>query len=154
MKQCNRCYTDKPLEAFSSNKWAKDGLSYQCRECDKVRAKQYYTRNKEKHAARMAEWSRKNKDRIAAHSRQYYLQNKETILYAQRVYRTEQAGAIRARLKEKVDNLADGYIDHMLKRQLGVASVPQELIEAKRNLILVQRELRRKEVPNGTIGTR
>lgn len=35
MKHCNKCNTDKPLEAFNKNRNNPDGRNYVCRECYK-----------------------------------------------------------------------------------------------------------------------
>lgn len=49
LKKCVICKWLLPLSDFNLNRTKKDGLQIQCRECGKVRDREYYLRNKEKH---------------------------------------------------------------------------------------------------------
>ena len=49
MKTCTKCKTDKELSEFNKNKRKKDGYQNICRECGKLRSRQYYTENREHH---------------------------------------------------------------------------------------------------------
>lgn len=46
MKKCNKCGLEKPLGEFSVNKIKKDGLQANCRECGKIRNKEWYKKNR------------------------------------------------------------------------------------------------------------
>ncbi len=49
MKKCVICKIEKTIESFNKNKSKKDGYNNICRECSKVRSKQYYVDNTEEH---------------------------------------------------------------------------------------------------------
>lgn len=46
MKECRKC--GKTTNEFYKDKYRKDGLSWQCKECESVRFKKYYNKNKTK----------------------------------------------------------------------------------------------------------
>jgi len=47
-KFCKKCKKEKDISEFSKYKRAKDGLYYQCKECNKEYSKEYYEKNKER----------------------------------------------------------------------------------------------------------
>lgn len=141
MKKCNRCKEEKELSEFNKNKWAKDGHEYHCRDCGKEKGKSYYSRNKEKVAARIQGYKVKDIEHFKEINNKYYARNSEHVKQQQKIYRTENKELIAQRLKDQIDNLGDRYLKHILKKQLKLTGVPPEMIEAKRNLIRVQRAL-------------
>lgn len=141
-KVCNVCKENLPLDAFNKNKSRRDGLEYHCRECGKAKGKKYFEKNREIVNAKHLDYQRKNPELVRAQKNNYYKTHKELVLKKQHEYRKENKELIALRLKMQIENLGDRYIKHMLKKQLGLIDVPQELIEAKRNLLIVQRELR------------
>lgn len=46
MKKCRECKLEKPLTEFNKKVSNKDGLQSECRECNKVRSRQFYMDNK------------------------------------------------------------------------------------------------------------
>jgi acetyl-CoA carboxylase beta subunit len=48
MKICNKCGIEKDEREFRKNKYGKDGLRTNCKDCEKLSYKEYYKRNKEK----------------------------------------------------------------------------------------------------------
>lgn len=48
-KVCTRCYLDKPLACFSTNKNKKDGYNYVCRDCQNIYVRQHYVENRQKY---------------------------------------------------------------------------------------------------------
>jgi ribosomal protein S27AE len=53
MKRCYQCVTWKLVVEFNRNRAKGDGLASECRECGKVRHRDYFRRNRE------AKWARK-----------------------------------------------------------------------------------------------
>lgn len=62
MKVCTKCNETKDLECFFNSKSARDGKSWQCKDCYKIKHKSYYVLNKE---------------RMNDKGRQYYADNKD-----------------------------------------------------------------------------
>lgn len=59
MKTCSKCKSSKSLSSFNKNKGRKDGLQSYCRDCEKKRKKDYYSKNKDKFLS----YNRKHKRR-------------------------------------------------------------------------------------------
>jgi 5-methylcytosine-specific restriction endonuclease McrA len=55
MKRCTVCKTEHPKDAFNVSRRRPDGLQNVCRECNRTRAKRYYTENKVQHRAKIHE---------------------------------------------------------------------------------------------------
>lgn len=49
MKQCTLCKQEKPLSEYNKKASRPDGKQNVCRECNRIRSRQYYAENKEKH---------------------------------------------------------------------------------------------------------
>ena len=49
MKKCGMCKVVKELTEFNKNKSRKDGRGTNCRECAKIKSKEYYSKNTEYH---------------------------------------------------------------------------------------------------------
>jgi hypothetical protein len=60
MKHCNKCNISKPLSEFNKSKNHKDGLQYECKECNK-------------------QYNQDNKESIDEYNKQHYQDNKESI---------------------------------------------------------------------------
>ena len=48
MKTCKKCDITKSLENYGNNKNQQDGKSIYCKDCEKLRAKEYRNKNKDK----------------------------------------------------------------------------------------------------------
>lgn len=62
-KRCYSCETVKPLSEFYKNNAKADGLSSECKECNKVRCSTWYAENKEQQLLRNALKTQKNRER-------------------------------------------------------------------------------------------
>lgn len=71
-KQCNKCYTLKPLFDFTKSKKSKDGFDNRCKSCDAARLREYYERKK---------------DQLSEYGRKKYLENQEAERSRKRAYR-------------------------------------------------------------------
>ena len=113
-----------------------------CRKCDNIKTREYYKKNRAKVLERQKKHQRANPVKTKEIKNKYYKNNKDKVLAFQKVYRKVNKELIRNKLKINVEALTDGYVAHMLKRQIRIQNVPTHLIEAKRNLILVKRLLK------------
>jgi len=73
MKHCSKCGETKPLEAFSKDGKAKDGLQGACKTCNAA----YHAANKERIAERNAKYYAANKERIAPREAAWRAANRE-----------------------------------------------------------------------------
>jgi hypothetical protein len=84
MKHCGGCNLDKSLLEFHKNKLHKDGLSIQCKDCQKARAKEWYHSHKEymkEYRLRTTErrkevrlrYSKANREKLREYERNYDL---------------------------------------------------------------------------------
>ncbi len=111
-KRCTKCGAEKPLDQFHRNKSAKDGLTSNCAECNKLRAREWGAQNKERarvtarknylgkqdaYKKRAKGWAKSNperrreiwiksasshKEQKAAYTRQFRRDNPETVTAA------------------------------------------------------------------------
>ena len=49
MKYCSCCKENRPKERFNKNKTRKDGLNSFCRDCQRLKSKEYYSEKREYH---------------------------------------------------------------------------------------------------------
>ena len=109
MKICTTCDMIQSLENFSKNKTTKDGYSYTCKACEKVRKAASYIANKhhitqkqklardmnpEKEKLRKQKYYANNKTKRLTAAKQYRDSNKERYLLQQKMYKTTYKGRI------------------------------------------------------------
>ena len=145
MKTCKKCGESKGLDAFSGARSeckacvAKYDAKYHAENVEKVRARKakYYAENSEKVRARKAKWRAENPEKVRARHAKYHAENveKERAIKAKwRAENPEKERAIKAKCRA---SLTDGYIADLL--DLPAKKVPPQLIELKREQILLQR---------------
>lgn len=85
MKKCSKCGKTKPLDEFNNDKKAKDGKTYYCKVCCRLRTAEWKRKNKEKQIAYNAKWQAKAqpcvyriKHKVSGH---YYLGQTTQHLY-------------------------------------------------------------------------
>ena len=86
MKICIKCKEEKELIDFYKAKDNKDGLSFDCKICYKLRTKKYYEKNKEKFIKNKIIYYEKNKEEIRKKAAIYYENNKEELKKKSVVY--------------------------------------------------------------------
>jgi hypothetical protein len=94
---CYRCGRDLPLQVFAVDRTKKSGRSSICRECDRVKSRDYYEANRERKLAQSAE-------RRARHRRQRFCEcGAPTWSQRSRYCRTHsEAAATRRRFRKRV----------------------------------------------------
>ena len=99
-KKCSKCGKIKKLQDFRKNKKTKNGLSNQCKDCDreyriknKERIKQYKIDNKEEFQKYQKEYMKKyqeeNREKLLKYKKDYYEENKEELNKKRREYYSE-----------------------------------------------------------------
>ena len=73
MKKCNKCQLEKVFLEFNTLKKSKDGLRYQCKQCEK----DYRIKNKDKMKEYLRKYYEDNKDDISIKNKDRYENNKE-----------------------------------------------------------------------------
>ena len=90
MLLCNKCKILKEESSFHISNINKRGFSHYCKDCNKIRRKEHYLKNKDKELKMCKEYQKLNKESIAryskVHSKEYYLKNKEYILFRTKQY--------------------------------------------------------------------
>jgi hypothetical protein len=86
MKICRKCNIEREISLYPKDKACKDGISNICKECHKMRCKEYSKENKEKIGKRKKEKYENNKIDILEKAKEYYLSNKEYRNYYSKNY--------------------------------------------------------------------
>jgi hypothetical protein len=76
MKRCSVCKEEKPLSDFPSRRASQDGLSYFCRQCGWIKAREWRAANRERHRASVAVWQKANKGRVNERSKAWRERNR------------------------------------------------------------------------------
>lgn len=134
VKICSACREEKADTCFYANPKMASGLCSYCKDCMLQKKKKWIADNKERHL----EWWRKfskeryRRDPVAAKEKVSRSRNSEK---GKRTRKQESA--------RRVGNLQDGYVRALLRQQTNLGEVPKELIELKREQILLKRCLKR-----------
>jgi hypothetical protein len=67
----------KPLAAFGRLSEAKDGLTYACLDCTRVKMKAWRAANRDRDRAAKTRWAEENRDKIKEKGQRYYAENRE-----------------------------------------------------------------------------
>lgn len=124
VKTCMGCKEAKPLEAFSKDRRARDGLVSRCKVCARKRSREYYAANAEKVGERMREYYAANTEKVAERSREYREANREQLAERRREYyaanrehwaeyREANRGQIARRKRESLAGPRDAYRQRM-----------------------------------------
>jgi len=115
VKTCKKCGESKGLDAFS-------GARSECKACA---------------AKCLAKWRAENPEKERASAAKYRAENPEKVRARVAKYRAENPEKVRAIKAKCRASLTDGYIADLL--DLPAKKVPPQLIELKREQILLQR---------------
>ena len=75
-KRCSGCKERRPVEAFAKNKYYKDGLHYNCRECHSIN----YRKTRDYQLEYAKKWGRKNKEKVQKRNKAYWQENKVHLM--------------------------------------------------------------------------
>jgi hypothetical protein len=70
-KQCNVCKEKKLLIFFNKDMTNKDNLAYRCKQCESIKKKLYYEKNKKQRAIYNKNWILKNKENGVNYQKKY-----------------------------------------------------------------------------------
>lgn len=85
-KTCLSCRTPKSAGEFNRNRRAKLGISDYCRDCTRIRSRNYYTANRDKLVAKSRQWRNDNPAYEKAYSRIRYEANRDNRNAQSRAY--------------------------------------------------------------------
>ena len=110
-----------------------------------IKWKEWYQENKEKINERNKKYYWENKEKEKERKKKYYEANKEKLLEQRKKHRKENIEKYREYQKEGIKDLSDNYVKGLLtdRTNLTYKDIPQELIEAKRELIKINRFIKR-----------
>lgn len=91
MKKCSKCGNIKETTEFHKDKYKKDGLRTDCKECSNVSRRRYYNNNRDLEIKRRASWCSNNKNK----RKEYYKENKENISKYTKKYREKNKNKVR-----------------------------------------------------------
>jgi len=113
-KQCNVCKETKLLILFNKDMTNKDNLSYRCKQCDSIKKKLYYEKNKKQRADAQKKW---------------LLNNKSNGVNYQKKYR---------------QSIPNAYVLGLLTNDstLKVSDIPKELVVAKKIQLQIQKYIK------------
>jgi hypothetical protein len=76
-KRCSRCRATKPLSEFYKNKNRRDGKRCECKECTRLDARVWRSKNLKRARARSRQWSKENRQRANEYLRDWNAKNPE-----------------------------------------------------------------------------
>jgi hypothetical protein len=156
-KICKTCNEEKPLDLFSKEKRNSDGHAGQCISCRKEYVAKYYIKNKEEIDKKNKINFNNNREKFLQVQKIYYQKNLEQALLQRKEWRQRNPEKVKeSNQKHKYKkaicskNLTDSYVKSQLTKRTPICNkeIPQELIELKRIQMLINREIRNKNVIN------
>lgn len=158
MKRCSKCGEEKERSAFNARAAKKDGLRSQCRECDRADERRRIVDPEKKRQADKAYRGRLKEDSVrltrARETKRRYRKRRpdEHRAYSKRAYRKD----IEKSRKAKRERAARTYSENafgaaikrartILAREMPIALIGRDLLEAKAAQLLVRRFIRKGE---------
>jgi hypothetical protein len=88
MKTCKKCNIIKILEDYGNNKSKKDGKSLYCKDCEKIRAKEYRNKNRDKVNESAKKWRQNNPEKYKETIKKYLEKNPNMLsIERNKIYR-------------------------------------------------------------------
>lgn len=138
MKICSRCQKQLPLESFTKDKYASDGLDRWCRACKKEYRAQYYIDNRNKELQQAKQYNEEHAEEKRAYEKQYRIDNRDKINETHikqhhRYMSTNTEYKIRRNLRNRIRKLLNGSrINSSILETLGCSVVELKLyLESK-----------------------
>jgi len=172
-KICTKCKIEMlaTKEFFNAMKLGKYGLDSKCKKCKNASNEEYrknnseklkeiyrkhYKENTKKYNERQKKWKKDNFEKVKKNRRKYYKENSEKSKKSIRKWRENNSERdkqnqikykknnpekVKEWTKKVTENLTDSYIAQLLKTP--VKHLNPQIIETKRLIILIKRELRK-----------
>lgn len=115
-KLCGSCNTEKDSCNFSKCEKCKDGLQYRCKECDSLKRKERWAKNKEIESEKNKKWYLNNKEKALEYSSNYFQNNKDKLVHQRKNKR-------HSNIKTKMIHNFRGIISSSFKRALNGSKV-------------------------------
>jgi hypothetical protein len=103
-KICNKCKEEKKICDFGKNNSKKDKLQGICKNCDRLKSKDYREKNKEKYRSSQKKTYEKNKEERILINKDYYNKNREKIINRNKEYYRNNIDKYRITKKEWLKN--------------------------------------------------
>ena len=78
-KLCGMCKKEKAIECFSPDSFTNSGWRWACKECEKIRRKTSYERNRKKRIASTVNWKKRNKEKHLAYIKKYRTETRNRV---------------------------------------------------------------------------
>lgn len=153
-KKCSKCGEVKAVEEFYRCSRNVDGRNGVCKTCKGEINRAWFLRNREQAYQAQRKCKAANPDRYKEIERKSKEKNREKAAETQSAYRKANAERIKAvnkkwaaenadKVKDYVRNGRRDLADYYVRKTLGDVEVTPEIIEVKRQQLLVHRELRK-----------
>jgi hypothetical protein len=154
MKICTDCKVEKEESDFRRNSRAKDGRAWKCKTCSRERIAKWHAEHPEKAKAYRAKHRAEHPEKAKAYSAKHRAENAEKVKARIAKYRAENAEKVKAQQAEYFAKYRAENAEKMkaqrarysaeldtvyVKQLLGIPDPPPELIEMKREQILMHR---------------
>jgi hypothetical protein len=117
MKTCKKCDITKSLENYGNNKNQQDGKSIYCRDCEKLRAKEYRKKNRDKANESAKKWRQNNPKKYEETVRKYLEKNPNmTSKERNKVYRLSDEYREKLSIKRK-ERYKNNLVEEREKRK-------------------------------------
>lgn len=111
-KLCSSCKEIKSITEFAKCSKAKDGLQHKCKQCDKARLRDAYTKTREKQIAKAKAWNAAHKAEKKEYKRQYQKEYSARNADRLRDYRLTYYKANMDRIKQQAAQYRITNIEH------------------------------------------
>lgn len=107
MKTCTKCGETKPAdqEHFYKNKSTKDGLTSQCKECNKAQARAYKATHKEQYHELYKKYYSKDRDRYINNAKRWQTENEERTKEIARNFRRKNPEICKGYIQARQDRI-------------------------------------------------
>lgn len=131
LKKCSKCQEYKLKSSFCKDSSRHDNLSRQCKDCKKQLTKQWREINHKHRSDYQKEYRDKNRSVVNKHAAVW---KKNNPIWVKNYKRN--------RKRRDCVEVSDGYISKLLNKPLNTLRLQPEVIETKRLLIQIKREIK------------
>lgn len=106
-KMCNICGIEKNINDFNKKADSKDGYHPYCKNCDSIKHKEYYQKNKEHLKQKMKKYYQNNKIKIRKVNQKWYFEHQQEMKEYNKRYFNENKDKLLKQQKEYYENNKD-----------------------------------------------